>query len=580
MEWKNNNVFDEDSLYNLTEDLCADNLIVRLFMNRFKSEDMARIYFKDTHEGIIPAELLTNAIEAAKRIVWHIKNDSFIQVYADYDCDGINSGVIFAGVINDIISRTSYRPIFNIKYPNRTDGYGLNMEYAQSMVYLHRASPSRGILVMTVDNGIAQIEQIQHMVDNGIEVIVTDHHESKDEIPNCLIVDPHNHHEDQGDTFKHLCGAGVIFKVCELVQKELFGESDMIRYYPNLTIATIADMMPLNIENLSFIRYGLFVMNTQEEEYLKYKSIGISQMCEFLGIKKLNPHDIAWKIGPRINACGRMGFTEVAVNLLEAEDSYIAEDIVNEIELINEDRKSITNNAMKQLEENAVNDKNIIIHELDNIPVGIVGIIAGRAIDMFNKPAIIVINTDGECHGSARSIPGLNLMPILQEEFEKGNILKFGGHAEAAGIRFEEHKIEDLKNNMHIKITEFMNNNDIVDVDNSLYIDAEITIDHLTEPWFDAVYELPYNKTNLPRPVFALCDCEITDFKEVASNKDNIWLTARQGRRTIKLWCRGMTERYKSLGCPKNVHLAGYIEKNFMEGHRPFTFEVIDIIGV
>lgn len=566
MIWKQNREITNEYIEQLANELGVNGLLLRILLNRVNDKEFARVALRDIHEAIIPAELLVNGQAVADVISKHIRNNSRIIIHADYDADGLNSGTVMFEALQEVIKVARSNAELSVYFPERKHGYGLSFYFAESII---NTKDDRDTLVITVDNGVAQIEQINMLIDNGIEVVVTDHHTSKEEVPNCLICDPHNHHVEQDDTFKHLCGTGVAFKVCELVQKN-FGYHDMYRFVPYVAIATMTDVMPLTLENMAFLQYGLDIINSQ------YCPPGIKAMKDFLGIDIMNSQHIAWDIGPRLNACGRMHNTEIGGALLLTNDYEEACEIVNQIEVINENRKAITKDAEKQLNKMNFDNDKICIIKLEDIPEGIVGIIAGKAINKFNKPAIVVTeHSDGICRGSARSINGIELLPLFQEEVNKGNLVGFGGHNEAAGIQFKAENIKTLQDSLNDAMSSLLS----LEKDSEeqvLLIDECIDIDHLNKDTFDFINILPYDKESFSKPIFAITDCVVKDWIPTKTNQDNLWLTVRQNNQTVKLWCQGMTEVYKKLGCPNKIHLAGYVEKNFMQG-RPYILKVIDI---
>lgn len=572
MIWKQNHDITNDYVGELAQAYNVEPLLVRIMLNRNYSEEFIRLSLKDMHEAIIPAERLVNGQAVADRITYHINNDSNIYIYADYDVDGLNSGFIMNEVISEIIEAVNSKATVNVYYPERIDGYGLSKHFAEDLV--NTVTNKDKALVITVDNGIAQVEQINHLINNGIEVVVTDHHQNQAQVPNCLICDPHNSFTEQDDTFKHLCGAGVAFKVCELLQKN-YNYHDMYRFVVNVAIATITDVMPLNEENIAFINYGMSLINSNN------CSMGIYTLKEYLGIKTINPANIAWDIGPRLNACGRMGNTKLGAKLLKETDYDKCVDLVNEIDLLNEERKAHTATAKEQALKMDFSNDFICIVKLEKVPEGIVGIIAGQLAEQFNKPTVVVTEHNGECKGSVRSALGIDLQALFNQPEVSKLLIGFGGHAEAAGISFYSEMIEPLKDILNSILIDVIQSveieNDTTETEPILLIDECISIKDLNSSVFDLINTIPYNKDTLFKPVFALTDCKVKDFVPTKTNPDNLWLTVNQGKDTVKLWCKDMTQLYKKINTPDKIHLAGYIEKNFMAG-RPITLKVIDII--
>lgn len=579
MKWKENEDITYEYIKNISDKINANELLVKIILNRRQDENFIRLVLKDTFEAIIEPELLVNGKEVAERIKHHIDSGSSIIIDADYDSDGLNSGSIIYNVISDIIDYTNSNATVSVHYPERCEGYGLSFELAELFVQTSQIIDN-DILVITVDNGISQVEQINYLIENDIEVVVIDHHESKPITPNCLICDPHNHNVEQSDIYNHLCGAGVTFKVCELLQK-LYDFHDMSKYVVNLAIATITDMMPLTIENIAFIKYGLSIINSDEcPENIKY-------MKEYLGITTMNAMHIGWEIGPRLNACGRMGNTKLAGDFINCNNYDEIVDMVNAIELLNDERKEHTKLAKEELKKLNFDDSYFCVIEVENIPEGIIGILAGAAVEYFNKPSIVVVNHNGIMSGSARSIPGMNLQYLFDTEIRKGNLLNFGGHSEAAGVSFYADKFEELQESLNNSIKNILyellkNNKDTLLANTEieepyLLIDECINIEHLNKDTFELINELIYDNTYFKKPIFAILDCEVIDYIPTMNNPNNLWLTIKQENETAKLWCKDMTTLYEELGCPKYIHVAGHIEKNFMANGRQYILKIIDI---
>lgn len=581
MLWRQNENVSFEDITNISQKLNSNDLLIKILMNRNKDEEYIRILLKDIHEAIIQPELLVNGNEIAQRIKYNIDNNSDIYIFADYDSDGLNSGFIMESVIKDLIDKVKSKSNVELYYPERNEGYGLSIAYVDKLINIKKKN-NKNMVVITVDNGISQIEEIDKLLKNDIEVLVTDHHQSKEVVPNCLICDPHNYHTKQDNTYKHLCGAGVAFKICELLQK-LYGFHKMTKYVMNLAIATITDMMPLTLENMAFIIYGIEILNSNDcpanFKYLKEK----------LNIDKLNSINIGWEIGPLLNACGRMGNTKLAGDFLKTssiKDKNKILNIINEMELLNNSRKEYTKTAKEKIKKMNFDDTNFIILVVENIPEGILGILATQVVNIFGKPAMVLSKHGDFLSGSARSIPGLDLHYLFNIELSKGNIINFGGHSEAAGICFEDKKFKDLKNSLNHSINEIIKEimeatslEDAPAEEPYILIDECIDITNLNEESYNLINEIIYDNQSIPKPIFALLDCKVVDYSQTKSNPKNIWLTIRQDKEEIKLWCENMYDLYKELHFPSDIHLAGYIEKNFLSYGKPYTLRVIDIIS-
>lgn len=538
-------------------------------MNRDLTENQINIVLNELHEAIIEPEYLTNAIEAAKSIASYCKDpNAIIWIYADYDCDGICSGYIMKDGLKQVADCA-----VEVYYPERHEGYGIKMAFAEKLVEsMKDADESIRVLVITVDNGIAAVEPIKYLKDNGIEVIVTDHHMAKDEVPDCLIVDPHNF--DQPDTFKHLAGCGVAFKVVQLVQRE-FDYYGMEKYLPALAIGTVADVMPMTIENIALVKYGLEIINSNE------CPAGIQAIKDYMGKKELTANDLGWEIGPRINACGRMGNINLAAKVFftdELDYGEDIEDVINKVERLNSERKDLSKKAEKMVSTLDFNNSSICFLDASEYPHGIIGIIANKVLEKYNKPTFILAQKDNEMVGSARSIPGINMQEVLRKEHEKGHLVEYGGHEVAAGLTIDKNNFEKVKQSINETVNGIqLEMPKTENVEAELIVDELIEITHINKATFDLINVVPYDNSDFSTPIFALIDVEVLGTSISSNNKNNIKFTLKDDTGRIEIWAWGMANLYDSLGQPKRIHMAGTIEKDFMKPNR-FTLKVVDIL--
>lgn len=572
MDWIINteNNKDIDELHLL---LNADKTLLKILFNRgFTKEKIIKL-FKSPNDYIIPPEKLKNANEVAERIKFHIKNNSHIYIFADYDADGLNSGYIMHNVIKNIIGKERSKSIIESYYPNRSEGFGLSIDFCNKVI---KNKDDKDILVITVDNGISKIDEVNLLKNNNIDVIITDHHESLEEVPDCLICDPHNYFIEQDDTFKHLCGAGVAFKICELLQKK-FNLYNMYKYTVNLAIATIADVMPLSDENIVMILYGIYIMNSKD------CPLWIKELKEYLSIKTINPINIGWDIAPRLNAGGRMDKIELCYQLLFEEERNNIKDILCEIEKLNDIKKYIVREKVKE-----INDTNsfFIIKIYDDIPIGLAGIIASKIVEKYNKPAIVGIIDNEICKCSARSIQGIDILEFLKYELSINNIISYGGHKEACGLAFEYNKLDDLLYSLNSNMKKIIDNTlkkekmliDDMSQEERILIDDEKELKKINEDTYNTIYQIPYNSKEIPKPIFLFKDCKVISALETKNNKDNLWLTIKQdnNKEKLKIWYQNGTQKYKSIKCPKTIDIVGYIEKDFINKNK-YTLKIIDI---
>lgn len=547
-------------------------LIAILLINR-ELEDNVDILNKP-QDYLINPNKLHNAIEAATRIYEYSQDkNATIYIYADYDADGLNAGYVMKKALQQVAKCSVI-----LHYPNRVEGYGLSLDFCKAVVAEH--GNQANVLIITVDNGITKYREVDYLNQHGIECIITDHHTSKKgEVPKCLVVDPHNHEVEQDDTFKHLSGCGVAFKVAQLVQ-ELHGINDMYQYLPYVAISTITDVMPMHTENLAILQYGLDIINS------KNCPLGIKEYKEQEGIDYMTCKDIGWTLGPMLNACGRMGDTELGAKLFFGEDGVPMRDIVTKIKSVNDKRKRETKKIVTILNNISDDDNKVFIWNIQKITPGIVGIIAGKAVERFNKPSIIVTSkNNGILHGSARSAQNINLMPIMAILHEEGLITEYGGHAEAVGIHFEENKTEALQQRLNELIVieeveeEFP---DLFSNEEVLEIDEYLTLEHLNLVMLALSNILPVDGRQLKEPTFAIADCEVKSFKTYPSGY--MELTLKQGNTTLDMSAMGYAQKFCTDILPQldgkdkmMVHIAGNITKHFKT--KKYVLNIVDIVA-
>ena len=562
----------KDNLFKTVTQDEINLLVSSILINRgVLDKEQINSLFNDISLNVINPYKLHNAEKAANMITTYCKDkDAYIYVFADYDCDGVTSGYTMTSVLNGV----SVCKVI-LKYPNRSEGYGLAMKWCNEIIKKHTNETTGKVedrvIVITVDNGITKYKEVELLQANGIECIITDHHPSKEgEVPNCIVVNPHNATEIQTDEYKHLCGCGVAFKVCELVQHN-FGINTMLDYTPYLAISTLSDVMPLTDENLTFIQYGLEIMNGNKCPK------GIKALMKSKDIDTLTATDILWTVAPMINACGRMGDTAMAAKLFFLDNQLTPEEIVKEINTVNEKRKSITKKAQVAIEKMNFDNDKVCILTTDKYPGGILGIIAGKIAEKFNKPAIVVSkDNEGLYHGSIRSFNGIDMLKLLIKLKELKLIETYGGHSEACVCGFTLDKLDKIKEFFNNTVTEELHRNPS-SAEPTLNIDEIITLDHLNDIVYTIVNMFPCDNRKYKNPTFALTDLKVLSYSQSKNNPNNICFNVKQGRQYKKIWAWGFANKYIELGFPENIHIAGTISKSFMD--KKYTMNVMDIMS-
>lgn len=438
---------------------------------------------------------------AVTRILHAIDRREEICVYGDYDVDGITSVTVMSEALRAYGS--SVRRFIPRRGP---EGYGLN-DAALKRCMSEGVKPS---LLITVDCGTASLDEIAALKAEGIDVIVVDHHEPPPEgKPDCIaVVNPKcgEPTDDPNDRFQYLCAAGVVFKLAHaLLKTRPLPDFDLKDYLDLVAMATVSDIVPLVEENRILVRHGLKRMENTQNHGLK----ALMQVAQVKG--PISSADVGFRIGPRINAAGRMDMPEDALAALTSNSQEQAEQLAELLDSHNRDRQGeemrIHKDALKRLEaECDPSDPVIVLGSRDWHP-GVVGIVASRMMRRFHKPAfIIAIDEQGLGKGSGRSIGGVSLMDAINAS--RDLLVAGGGHAMAAGISIEEGNIAAFRESFGNYVTDNVSESDRLP---RLYIDADITFPELSLEFLKS-YELlqPFGSAN-PEPLFMSREVYLTE---------------------------------------------------------------------
>jgi single-stranded-DNA-specific exonuclease len=448
--------------------------------------------------------LLNGMEEAKKKVLFHVKNNSSIVIYGDYDCDGIGALAILYHTIKHLGGNV------NCFIPVRADdGYGLSPEGIAKAVELYNPN-----LIITVDCGISCVNEVAELNGSGIDVIITDHHEPKKDLPNTICLNPKTQKNDltEGlDLARELSGAGVAFKLAEVLTDLNFA----LQFADILAISTIADLVPLTGDNRIFASLGLKLIN--ENPCLGLKTLINTAGCK---LGAVTSYDIAYKIAPRLNASGRLSSAQKSLKLLVETDENLLMQLALQLEDENRERQEILAKTVCEAKEllkgfNLI-DNNIIVLYNEHWEAGVVGIAAARLMQEFCRPTVLLTKKDGFLKGSCRSISGVNIIEVLQAVC--GTLVTFGGHTAAAGLTLKEQNLADFikKANEYIKNT----------ADREVFLpkqnyDLEICFDDINLKLAREIslFE-PFGMQN-PRPVF-LNVCNSLPFLRMSPNKTHL----------------------------------------------------------
>ncbi|MEM1485938.1 single-stranded-DNA-specific exonuclease RecJ [Oscillospiraceae bacterium PP1C4] len=417
---------DEAIAKQLSEQLKLPLIVTRVLVGRgYDTKVKIDSFFSQTDQLSDPLAI-KDMDKAVARIRRAVENGEKVAVYGDYDCDGIMSTVLLYSYLESIGTNICYY------IPQRDrEGYGLNKD---ALKLIHGDGVT---LVITVDNGITAIDEVEYAARIGLDIVVTDHHKPRDVLPKAVaVVDPHRLDDESG--CEYLAGVGVAFKlVCAL---EGLDDELMLEQYGDLVaVATVADIVPLVGENRVIVRRGLEILQNTDNE-------GLAALIKVCGMadKTLSCENIAYGIVPRINSAGRFDCVDNAIELFVGEGNEL-EAIAGGINSLNEKRREIEDQIvtqiMAQLDNNveAVRKRMIIIYG-ENWHHGIVGIVASRMVERFGKPCI-VLSVDGDtARGSGRSVEGFSIIDAINACSQY--LVRYGGHDQAAGLTVQMENLE------------------------------------------------------------------------------------------------------------------------------------------
>ena len=391
---------------------------------------------------------LVNMDKAVERITCARDNAETVVVYGDYDADGVcSTAVLYKSLRNFGIEAITV-------VPERENGYGLSVPVIDEI--LDNYFPD---LIITVDCGISNHEEIEYLKDLGVDVIVTDHHEIPEILPECLIINCKLKNQEYG--FDSLCGAGVAYKLAYALIGEKANE-----YLDLVALATVADSMPLISENRSIVKEGLEIIKSGNS------CKAIKTLINLVGLKEITSSSLAYGITPRINAGGRMGDAYSSLKLLLSDNFKEIDELCNKLIKYNIERQQecekLYSEAKDKLKVGGNYDNAIVLYD-DNWKTGLVGIVAAKLAEEYNVPTILFTRSGELYHGSARSIDGINIYEVIKEC--ESLLSGFGGHSQAAGVTVEEDNITAFAN----KLSEVIKSKiDLDAFDKSVEVDGEI----------------------------------------------------------------------------------------------------------
>ena len=544
--------YDENFIKELESYSISKNIAKILNARNITDMTSVKKYFSDEYEEGYDPFLMHDMQKAVDRINEAIENEEKILVYGDYDADGITSTVL---LVETLISMGANVSSY---IPNRfEEGYGPNKEAFTKII-------NSGItLIITVDNGIAGVEEVDLANELGCDVIVTDHHKIQDTIPNAYAI-IHPEHPEGNYPFKKLAGVGVAFKLAHALL-EIFPDFllDLV------AIGTIADMVSITDENRIFVKQGLELINEDPR-------IGLKMLLELSGIDtKIDEQTVGFYIAPKLNSIGRMDSAKLGLTFLMSEEPVTARALAEQIEQYNIQRKQITEDIVKdvisKIENSEKKQKNVIMvsgeyHE------GVLGIVASNIVEKYQKPVFIMNEKEGILKGSARSIFDFNIYVAMNKISDL--FLAFGGHTLAAGFSFEQSNFEKIEDFLDNEFEEFKQNNDLKANKN---IDIVTSLEDISYQFLNSLDALKPYGMDFEKPTVLIENAMVLNKAYFGSEKQYLRLTIAD--EVGNLDCITFKDRATFDKVEKNdiIDLLCNIDKNNFNGRTKLQAHIIDI---
>jgi len=530
-------------------------------------EGQIKSFLYPEYEDLVDPFYFRGMERAVERIIDAIKKKEKICIYGDYDADGVTSSVL----LRDVFDRLGLDNFCYIPDRNK-EGYGLNKK---AIDYI-RSKNSQ--LIITVDCGVSNYEEVEYAKDQKMEVIILDHHHLPPQIPKALAVVNAKQDNDRNNS-RELAGVGIAFKFAQaLVSKAKGLDEEQLKWLLDLVcIGTIADCVPLFGENRILAKFGLIVIS-------QTKRVGLRQIFSVgrINIDENNLPDsyqISYQLAPRINAAGRMDHANIAFQLLSLDKEEVAQArvLALELESQNQRRQKVTKVIVDEVVKRIGSlDKlpKIIIEGSPFWDMGVIGLAAGKIADKYYRPTILLRKEGGFNKGSGRSIEEFDLISALEKNAKL--LEKYGGHRQAAGLSVSDDNLADFSDKMLQQAAACFNDNASKKID----VDIQIKLGEISEKLLKEIKLLePFGVGN-PRPVFLAKDLELVDKKLLGNGQDHLklWVKEAGGRGPVfEAIGFGMGSRDSSLSLGKKVEMIFNLEEDNWNNKKKIQLRILDL---
>lgn len=506
----------------------------KVFDQLLRVRDYEAGFLKPKYEDCLDPYLLPGMQAAVERVKQAVKQGEKILIYGDYDVDGVTATT----VLWDTLRLAGVKEVMTM-LPNRfTDGYGMSKKVVQ------KAKSTEAELVMTVDCGSRNHEIVAELKAAGIDTIVTDHHECGETLPEAVaVVNPKRQDWQDGTeveraALRNLAGVGVVFKLAQaLVRAGLIPAGQEKWLLDLVVLGTVCDSMRLRDENRRLCYYGFKVLE-------KTRRPGLKELIEKAHVRQFDTEAVGFQLGPRLNAAGRMETADIALRVLMAEKRTVAARLAAQLEKLNATRKQQQIDIIEEIEQRGVVEGPVIV-EMGDWHEGIIGIVAGRLVEEFRRPAFVFTEADGVLKGSGRSFGEFNLAEALDSCREY--ILGGGGHAEACGLKLPLDGLEKFRR----AVNAYYESLGLKEQERFLEVQPDVTVRDYASLSLELLDEMrqlePYGDGN-PEPVFFLPEARVVEAAKLGAEQNHLRLTVWDNRgQSLKLMCFNAPEDYLRL---------------------------------
>lgn len=549
---------DEELVQAIQKELSISSVLAKILVTRgISSAEKAKSFMAVGMEGIHNPYLMKDMDVAIERIRRAIENQEKIVVYGDYDADGVTSTTVMMTVLEDLGADVSF------KIPNRfKHGYGPNKELFQ------QASEEGATLIITVDNGISGVEEVAFANSLGVDVIISDHHDIGETMPEAVAV-IHPRHPQGNYPFGELAGVGVAFKMAQALYEEV-----PEHLFELVAIGTIADLVPLHDENRTLVKAGLAALRDSPRP-------AIEALAEVSGVKQrdITEETIGFMFGPRVNAIGRLQDADPAVRMFMTEDMAEARSLAGGLDVLNKERqaivKKIAEEATTQVEQRYPDGPpHVIVVAQEGWNPGVVGIVASKLVEQYYRPAIVLsLNPEnGKAKGSARSIEGFHLYNELSEN--RDILPHFGGHPMAAGMTLDIEHVDELRSRLNKQAEVGLTAEDLTPV---VDIDIPVRLDEIDTDTIESMRLLAPFGMGFAKPKFFLGDVTVSSIRKIGAAQNHLKVELAQDAATIDAVGFGLGSVGDELTPDVKIDVIGDLQVNEWNGRKKPQLMIEDV---